>query len=182
MRLSSFQTFCLRLWLNGDNKVGQPISECKREIIEAKACLFVHKLFNWKIEFYSPEMVVGNGWGCLFGFLFEISFRCERELNAKPRVRTNPMAVLRLLGMVMALGRLLLQKGTTKVQSCQYCLKSKLFFKKGDDVSDFKKALSKKVRTKLLFYNFIKHETQDFSFLFNKNQSNIWRPWNSSSF
>ena len=92
------------------------------------------------------------------------------------------MAVLRLLGMVMALGRLLLQKGTTKVQSCQYCLKSKLFFKKGDDVSDFKKALSKKVTTKLLFYNFIKHETQDFSFLFNKNQSNIWRPWNSSSF
>ena len=140
-------------------------------------------IFNWKIEFYSPEMVVGNGWCCLFGFLFEISFRCERELNAKPRVRTNPMAVLRLLGMVMALGRLLLQKGTTKVQSCQYCLKSKLFFKKGDDVSDFKKALSKKVRTKLLFYNFIKHETQeDFSFLFNKNQSNIWRPWNSSSF
>ena len=140
-------------------------------------------IFNWKIEFYSPEMVVGNGWCCLFGFLFEISFRCERELNAKPRVRTNPMAVLRLLGMVMALGRLLLQKGTTKVQSCQYCLKSKLFFKKGDDVSDFKKALSKKVTTKLLFYNFIKHETQeDFSFLFNKNQSNIWRPWNSSSF
>ena len=139
-------------------------------------------IFNWKIEFYSPEMVVGNGWCCLFGFLFEISFRCERELNAKPRVRTNPMAVLRLLGMVMALGRLLLQKGTTKVQSCQYCLKSKLFFKKGDNVSDFKKALSKKVTTKLLFYNFIKHETQDFSFLFNKNQSNIWRPWNSSSF
>jgi len=30
----------------------------------------------------SQEMVVGNGcW--LFGFLFEISFRCERELNAK---------------------------------------------------------------------------------------------------
>ena len=40
-------------------------------------------IFNSKIEFSSQEeMVVGNGcW--LFGFLFEISFRCERELNAK---------------------------------------------------------------------------------------------------
>ena len=101
-------------------------------------------IFNWKIEFYSPEMVVGNGWCCLFGFLFEISFRCERELNAKPRVRTNPMAVLRLLGMVMALGRLLLQKGTTKVQSCQYCLKSKLFSKKQMMFQTLKKPCQKK--------------------------------------
>ena len=140
-------------------------------------------IFNWKIEFYSQEMVVGNGWCCLFGFLFEISFRCERELNAKPRVRTNPMAVLRLLVWLWLWVDFYYKKAPQKCKAVNIAWKANFFFKKGDDVSDFKKALSKKVTTKLLFYNFIKHETQeDFSFLFNKNQSNIWRPWNSSSF
>ena len=49
---------------------------------------------------------------CLFCFLFEISFRCERELNAKPASECEDKRSVVWLWLFL--------DSHTKVQSCQY--------------------------------------------------------------
>ena len=96
-------------------------------------------------------MVVGNGWCCLFGFLFEISFRCERELNAKPRVRTNPMAVLRLLVWLWLWVDFYYKKAPQKCKAVNIAWKANFFSKKEMMFQTLKKPCQKKSQPNFCF-------------------------------
>ena len=84
---------------------------------------------------------------CLFCFLFEISFRCERELNAKPASECEDKRSVVWLWLFL--------DSHTKVQSCQYF-----------------QLLLRDVSEELFSFT-----TWNRPFPFEqKNQSNIWRP------